>query len=29
MTRRPTLWLRLASFVRALARADHHYSGGY
>jgi len=29
MTRRPTLWHRLVSFARALARADHHYSGGY
>ncbi|MDQ0388688.1 hypothetical protein J2S54_005508 [Streptomyces sp. DSM 42143] len=29
MTRRPSLWLRLVSFARALARADHHPSGGY
>ncbi len=29
MSRSPSPWTRLVSFLRALARADHHYSGGY
>ncbi|GAA2583039.1 hypothetical protein GCM10010424_31500 [Streptomyces lienomycini] len=29
MNRRPPFWLRLVSFARALARAEHHGSGGY
>jgi hypothetical protein len=29
MQRTPAFWDRFVAFVRALARADHHYSGGY
>jgi hypothetical protein len=29
MTRRPSLLTRFLTFLQALAREDHHYSGGY